>query len=609
MEADSICVDAVFNMNLTEEKNTAEPTLSACMIVKNEEKFLAQCLDSIKDIVDEIIIVDTGSTDSTVEIAKHYTDKVYFHEWQNNFSEARNHSLQYATGNWILIIDADEKLEKDDVKILRHALKYNEYDSIFFSVLSDLPSGVSRNYSQRVFRRGKGYYDGIVHNQLVCEGSALVTDIRMYHYGYNLNPEKMLKKYKRTEFLLKNQLADKPNFGFAWMNLVRIYKCQELWDDVIKTAEEALNSKREFLDDSVYQMLMYDMAYALFTKGEYGIAEKSCMELLKSYPDNLDVNFLTGSINICKKNYQKSIRNYMNYLRLSEGNQGNSKFTNLIVDTYASQGQAWNNIGSAHAELGQPDRAIDAYIKAISHKNDPIYYENLARTYLKQNRIEDVTRVLLDADALGIATDKMLSQLAELNHIQGKINEAVEYIRRAVEKNGSEIKHRMNLGRLLIMQGNTEEAQIIFGEALAIEPRSPEVLHNLAMISLRLQERGKSKGYIDRIMKLEGIGSSQYMTMGNDLVTMKEHEFAIPFYEKCLQAEPKNSSALINLATCYAETGKYESAILGYKAALNLCPGDSTIIRNLLVMKKIIESNLVENDLAPNYASMPNRII
>ncbi|MDQ1329356.1 MAG: hypothetical protein QG641_2645, partial [Candidatus Poribacteria bacterium] len=70
MEAESKCVENVFNMNLKDEKNTIYPTLSACMIVKNEEKLLEQCLESVKDVVNEIIIVDTGSTDNTVEIAK-----------------------------------------------------------------------------------------------------------------------------------------------------------------------------------------------------------------------------------------------------------------------------------------------------------------------------------------------------------------------------------------------------------------------------------------------------------------------------------------------------------------------------------------------------------
>ncbi len=87
--------------------------VSLCMIVKNEEDYLPQCLESIKDIVDEIIIVDTGSTDKTVKIAESYGAKVYYFKWNNNFSEARNESLKYATKDWILILDADDELHSE----------------------------------------------------------------------------------------------------------------------------------------------------------------------------------------------------------------------------------------------------------------------------------------------------------------------------------------------------------------------------------------------------------------------------------------------------------------------------------------------------------------
>ena len=87
--------------------------LSVCMIVKNEEKTLARCLYSIKDIADEIVVVDTGSTDKTTDIAQEFGAKVFSLDWKDDFSAARNFSLEKATGAWILIIDADEVLSKD----------------------------------------------------------------------------------------------------------------------------------------------------------------------------------------------------------------------------------------------------------------------------------------------------------------------------------------------------------------------------------------------------------------------------------------------------------------------------------------------------------------
>ncbi len=89
-------------------------TISVCMIVKNEEKVLARCLDSLKGLWEELIIVDTGSTDATKEIAKKYTDKVYDFEWKENFSDARNYSFSMAKCDYIYSADADEVLDEEN---------------------------------------------------------------------------------------------------------------------------------------------------------------------------------------------------------------------------------------------------------------------------------------------------------------------------------------------------------------------------------------------------------------------------------------------------------------------------------------------------------------
>ncbi|MGH9426892.1 MAG: glycosyltransferase family 2 protein, partial [Terriglobia bacterium] len=92
------------------------PKLSLCMIVKNEQRWLEDCLNSVKELVDEMIIVDTGSRDNTVEIAQRFGARLFDHPWSGDFSEARNHSLGSATGDWILVLDADEKLAQRDAK-------------------------------------------------------------------------------------------------------------------------------------------------------------------------------------------------------------------------------------------------------------------------------------------------------------------------------------------------------------------------------------------------------------------------------------------------------------------------------------------------------------
>lgn len=108
------------------------PRLSLCMIVRNEAHFLGRCLDAVRDHVDEIIVVDTGSTDQTRAIAARYTERIYDFEWVDDFSLARNYSLEQASGDWILVLDADELMEEKDLRTLRQLICDTADDAFLF---------------------------------------------------------------------------------------------------------------------------------------------------------------------------------------------------------------------------------------------------------------------------------------------------------------------------------------------------------------------------------------------------------------------------------------------------------------------------------------------
>ena len=125
-------------------------TISLCMIVKNEEDTLGRCLDSIKGLIDEVVIVDTGSTDRTKDIAKEYTDKIFDFEWIDDFSAARNYSFSKATMDYILWLDADDifmEIDLEKLKELKETLDSDTdavtiFPSLFFIVISSSDSEI-----------------------------------------------------------------------------------------------------------------------------------------------------------------------------------------------------------------------------------------------------------------------------------------------------------------------------------------------------------------------------------------------------------------------------------------------------------------------------------
>ncbi|MGV8980197.1 tetratricopeptide repeat-containing glycosyltransferase family 2 protein [Clostridium sp.] len=208
--------------------------ISLCMIVKNEESYLTGCLNSIKDVVDEIIIVDTGSTDKTVEIAQSFGAKIYYFQWNNNFSEARNESLKYATKDWILIMDADDEFCSDDKEKFKSLLntKLNIDAVYYFETLnycgpSVENSTITVNLNPRLFANTHGFhYEGEVHNQLVNsehEYKGLCDSIRIYHYGYL--DKNIISKDKRNRniTLLEEQIRKDGNNKYAHFNLGNEY--------------------------------------------------------------------------------------------------------------------------------------------------------------------------------------------------------------------------------------------------------------------------------------------------------------------------------------------------------------------------------------------------
>ncbi|MBQ9438888.1 MAG: glycosyltransferase family 2 protein [Lachnospiraceae bacterium] len=165
--------------------------VSVCMIVKNEEKRLAKCLDSLAPFGFEIVIVDTGSEDNTVGLASNYTDKIYSFEWVNDFSAARNYSLKMAANPFIFMMDADEWIVSLDMEELNYFRK-NLSDQVGAVTRQNFMGGHigTTDHTERFFSRRHFHYIGRIHEMLAPlqgkELPVLLTNTVIGHSGYDM---------------------------------------------------------------------------------------------------------------------------------------------------------------------------------------------------------------------------------------------------------------------------------------------------------------------------------------------------------------------------------------------------------------------------------------
>lgn len=204
-------------------------TLSLCMIVKDEEEMLPKCLGAVADFVDELIVVDTGSTDRTVEIAKSFGATVLDHKWSGDFSEARNVGFDAATCDWKMFLDADEVLVEGEGPKLRELLGHTWREAIYLvetNYTGDIEHGTSVDHNAlRIFRNRPEYrFKDRIHEQIAYALPSIperfeTSTVRIDHYGYLGVVREERDKSRRNIELLEQQIAEGHSSPFVEFNL------------------------------------------------------------------------------------------------------------------------------------------------------------------------------------------------------------------------------------------------------------------------------------------------------------------------------------------------------------------------------------------------------
>ncbi len=236
-------------------------TISLCMIVKNEEALLARCLDTVYDLVDEINIVDTGSTDRTKEIAARYTDRIFDFEWINSFAAARNESFRHATKEYILFLDADDVLlDKDRIllKELKETLDPSvDAVSMYYNFGSDEFGNVTLQFRRhRLLRKDRNFkWYGDCHQYLNVSGKVIDSEIAVTH-------KKLRHAVGRTMSMYEKKLARGDEFSardfFYYGNELRE---NGHYRKAIESYEKNLSMEEGWVEDKIFACIFMADCY------------------------------------------------------------------------------------------------------------------------------------------------------------------------------------------------------------------------------------------------------------------------------------------------------------------------------------------------------------
>jgi Glycosyltransferases involved in cell wall biogenesis len=469
------------------------------MIVKDEEEYLANCLASIKDIVSEIIVVDTGSSDNTVSIAKSYNAKVYYHKWNNSFSEARNESLKYATKDWILIMDADEELSSESKISLKKLLDTSlDKNAIYmFQTLSYYGDSIESNsltinLNPRLFKNNEStHYEGEIHNQLIYledKYCVMCEDIKLNHYGY-LN-KSVNEKNKRTRNieLLNSQIEKDPDNYFAHFNLGTEYAAL---NDTEKALMHLYKSYEKFDANNGYSyLLIFRIAFLNYNIKDYDTAFKFINIGLECYPKFTELYFLKSLIYKDMNMPTKQIRELEKCIELGE--------SPLQYRCIFGVGgfKSYYELGDVYLKLRDYDTAYNYYDEAIKLKPDfinPLYsighilknkntpmndfkkiIEQLFSDYPKSNAIiadlfysegfyKTALEYILKCEQAGMKIDELILLKAKCFVRIGEFNECIK-LENVDEKNNSYICFIMHKVISAILTNNYKNASALLDD-------------------------------------------------------------------------------------------------------------------------------------------------
>jgi tetratricopeptide (TPR) repeat protein len=563
--------------------------ISACLIVKNEEALLPRCLASLHGLADEIILVDTGSTDATLAIAERFGCCVLHFPWSGDFSAARNESLAHAAGEWVFVIDADEEVPSEDKETILTTVNRPDLNLISVSVYNrSLDSGAVSSVlpSIRLFRRTLQLrYEGIVHNRLCLPAGAAVfrSTARLYHYGYDLPKERLEQKRARSRALLEEQLRRDPDDLFAHFNLAQLLRgmggendptaCEQIIQHAYKVIDHPQSPSPACRGYRL--MAMHQAASALAALQRWTEAEEIARRALSEKPDYLDVMMTLGRMHLTRGNLAEAARWFREYLRVRETYRPDREGHDIILHYWEGRHIAWYALGAMAEHEGKVDEALDCYAAVLRYMSpylDTGY--RMGMLYLRADnstRAEEMFRQELSFRPNSV---EALFGLAQSLIHRGALAEAVAPLERAAALAPDNGIIQFHLGKTLMRTGQTKTGRACFDKSLQRLPNNYDFVFEAANSIFDGGDVTRAMALYQQALALRPGDRDALNNLGNCHFKMEQFEKAAVVYETLLRDHPDYLNARRNLGLARARLGNTTEALTALMQYVERAPED-----------------------------------
>lgn len=571
------------------------PLLSLCMIVKNEAAHLTRCLESVRDVVDEMVIVDTGSTDRTVEIAERGGARVIHFAWCNDFAAARNEALSHARGRWILALDADETLAVGTRRRLRALLRDSPHQAYLLNIRSPVKGLRSQtaviNAWPRLFRnRPEIRYEGRVHEQISPSiarigGTVAATDMVIDHLGYHQDFRDQMEKQARNLALLEHELAEHPDDAMMRFHLGEALGIGGRVPEAVEAYRQAIANPR--LPKQNLAVAYRGLAGGLLRLKDYAGTLEACGAAMAADPGYPLPHFLAAVALSRSARHAEAVDALEMYVRLSDQTTLTAE---RVLEHEADFGFALALKGDCLLTLGRRAEAEAAFREAIRRQpGAPEGHLGMGRIHSLRGEHREAVSDFEKARALFKELPRGHLALAEAHAAQQHWADALTALEPFLTAEPTDPRGLGLRAEALLHANRHEEAEEAFRHLLTVDP-NPEAHLALACLAdargaldgvlAHCGEARRLGGQDPRIFFLEG---KAHLHRGN--LTEAEASFL-----EARQRAPATPEIYEHLAALAFSRGEVARALGYFQQLLAVAPHHPVAMRAIPALQAVLEA-------------------